>query len=250
MKVVHWRFGALGAALLAAASTGCTDEQTGFFILGNVVLEAGECVARAESDATLHTSGIVDVALRPEYEATLLVGSQLTPRGDKGNLRTETMIATITGAEVHLYRDTGELDGAPFTVPATGVIRPEASDDAGFGIITATLIPAATGISIAAELTSPAEISTRIAEVIVFGRTIGGLEIESSPFSYVIRACEGCLIEFPVAAYEAMTGSCTAGATEDIASPCRFGQDDSVDCRLCSGSNPACYYFPGIEPPP
>src|SRR5688572_700596 len=126
MKQVSWRAGGCAAALLGVmmSSGGCADEETGFFIMGNVALVAPECVATADSSSTLLLSGTLDVALSPEYEATLLVGSQLTPRGDKANLRSESMIATITGAEVRLYRDTGELD-TEFTVPASGVILPE-----------------------------------------------------------------------------------------------------------------------------
>jgi hypothetical protein len=234
--------GGWGALLLGMAAIGCTEEQTGFFIEANVRIEAPECFARAESSATRLLSGALDVALRREYEATLLVGSQLAPRGDKTNLRTETMITTITGAEVHLYTDTGEADPASpeFTVPASGVILPEASTDPGYGVVPVTLIPAASANALAAELNNPAEIRTRVAVVSVFGKTIGGLDVESSQFSYVISVCEGCLINFPAEAVATSDGSCFGSTMEDIELPCRVGQDDGVDCRICSGSNPSC----------
>src|SRR5262245_50795661 len=111
---------ACGIALFLGAGTmACTDEKTSLFIVGNVVIESPECVARSDSSSLLFLTGLLDVALKLDYEAILLVGSQLTPRGDKGNLRTETMITTITGAEVHLYTDTGEPDpvSPSFTVP-------------------------------------------------------------------------------------------------------------------------------------
>jgi hypothetical protein len=237
------------AVLLGLAAVGCTEEQTGFFIEANVKIDAPECIARAEGSAIRLLSGALDVALRVEYEATLLVGSQLAPRGDKTNLRTETMITTITGAEVHLYTDTGEPDpnSPEFTVPATGVILPEASADPGYGVVTATLIPAATGVELAAELTSPGEVRTRGAVVSVFGRTIGGLDIESSPFSYVISVCEGCLINFPAEAIATSDGSCFGSSMDAEVAPCRIGQDQGVDCRVCSGSNPYCA-FPGGGP--
>lgn len=230
------------AVLLGASALACTEEQTGFFILGNVAVPAPECVAQAEGTATLLDSGVLDVALRPEYQASLLVGSQLAPRGDKTNLRTETMITTLTGAEVHLYTDTGEPDpnSPEFTVPAAGVIMPDGSADPGFGIVTATLIPAATGIDLAAELSNPAEVRTRVAVVSVFGKTIGGLEVETAPHSYVIRVCEGCLIEFPADAFTAMDVCGASNTGDNQIAPCRTGQDDPVDCRLCSGSNPFC----------
>jgi hypothetical protein len=252
MKLVLRRSGWAAAVLLAAASVGCTDEQTGFFILGNVSLEAPACVARADATSTLISAGVLDVALKPDYEASLLVGSQLAPRGDKANLRTETMIATITGAEVHLYRDTGELDGAAFTVPAAGVILPDSSEDPGFGVVTATLIPAATGVALADELVNRAELRTRVAEVIVFGRTIGGLDIETAPLSYVIRVCEGCLIDFPSEAVthdpQSNQASCSIALDNAPLSPCRVGQDDPVDCRICQGDNDFCLVPGGVAP--
>jgi hypothetical protein len=239
MKQVLRRGCGWAAVFLGAWSIGCTDEQTGFFIQGNLVLESPDCVATAESSSALLLRGTLDVAIRPEYVATLLVGSQFASRGDKNNLRSETMIANITGAEVHLFKDTGERDGAPFTVPASGVITPDAGNDPGFGIVVATLVPALTGLQIAGELTSRGDVQTRVAEVIVFGKTIGGLDFESAPFNYVIRICEGCLVDFPTDALGA-TNTCTEPAQEAIEPPCRFGQDDAVDCRLCASNNPFC----------
>lgn len=249
MKQVSWRAGGCAAVLLGVmtASAGCTEEETALFIRGVVVVDAPECIASPEGDGVLHSSGLLDVALSPDYEASLIVGSQLTPRGDKTNLRTETMITTVTGAEVRLRRDTGELD-TEFTVPATGVLQPEGGNEAGFGIVTATLIPAATGVALAAEL-NPGETRTRVASIVVFGETIGGLEVESSPYSYVIRVCEGCLVNFPAVAYQDPEAGCVPiDSGEAPASPCRFGQDDAVDCRTCTGGNDFCT-FPGGTPP-
>jgi hypothetical protein len=35
---------------------------------------------------------------------------------------------------------------------------------------------------------------TRVARVSVFGKTIGGLDVESSEFMFVIGVCNGCLL--------------------------------------------------------
>ena len=231
-----------GAAVLLGAlgaSSGCTEAETGLFIQGNVLIEAPDCVARAEGGATLLLSGLLDVALRYDYVATLLVGSQLTPRGDKENLRTETMITTITGAEVQLFLDTGELD-TEFTVPASGTIGPDGSEDPGFGIVAATLIPQDTGQNLAADIGDRGEIRTRVAQVKVFGETVGGLEVESADIRYVIRVCEGCLVGFPSGSLDG-NGVCSLQTDMNIDdAPCHFGQDELVDCRLCAGFNAYC----------
>jgi hypothetical protein len=237
--------GVSGVVLLGvwAVGGGCTDEETGFFIQGNVALVAPACVATAESTASMIGTGLLDVALRLDYQASLLVGSQLTPRGDKANLRTETMITTINGAEVQLFNDTGELD-TEFTVPAFGTIYPNTSAEPGFGIITATLIPAGSGLLLAEELTDRSRVITRVAQVKVFGKTLGGLEVESSDLRYVIRVCEGCLIDFPsntLVQGEDGVLRCIAGANAAAPQePCRTGQDDPIDCRSCSSFNAFC----------
>jgi hypothetical protein len=226
-----------------ALGGGCSDEETGFFIQGNVKLPSPSCEATAESTATMLLTGLMDVALRLDYTAHLLVGSQLTPRGDKANLRTETMTTTISGAEVQLFTDTGELD-TEFTVPASGVIYPNTSAEPGFGIISATLIPGESGLALAEELDDRNRVITRVAQVKVFGETLGGLEIESAVFPYVIRVCEGCLVDFPSAALVSGTdGAITCGSGGTVAlpdGPCFVGQDDAVDCRSCSSFNAFC----------
>jgi hypothetical protein len=255
MKLVLRRAGEcatlIGAVLLGTMSAGCTDEQTSFYIQGNVKVDPPQCLARPESNSTILLVGGLDVALRRGYQAILLVGSQLAPRGDKTNLRTETMVATITGAEVHLYDDVGTLVDDPFTVPATGVIPPDSSDGPGFGVISATLIPASFGTALlmgtdGQEALAYRESRTFVAEVIVFGKTIGGLDVESSQFSYVIQVCKGCIVDFPAdaLALDLTTGLPSCGPSDQApVPPCGVGQDDPVDCRICAGSgNPYCVY--------
>ena len=78
---------------------------------------------------------------------------------------------------------------------------------------------------------------------------IGGLDVETSPWSYVIRVCEGCLVDFPGVAYQDPTQGCVAVVGgESPTSGCRFGQDESVDCRTCTGSNLFCQYPGGVGP--
>jgi hypothetical protein len=243
MKQVLRRTGAGVAVLLGISLTslGCTDEETGFYIIGNSAIEPPDCVAGADSGNTMLARGALDVGLTPEYVANWLVASQLTPRGDKVNLRTETMVATLSGVEVHL---TGGAEVEEYTVPAAGTIQPEGSDAPGLGIAIATLIPAAIGVQLAEELTDPAQRITRVAEVRVFGKTIGGIEFETAPFSYEVRVCEGCSVEFPAEALvlDPESGLLVCNAAFDTAPEpgCFPGQDGPSDCRLCSGTNAYC----------
>jgi hypothetical protein len=193
-------------------------------------------VVRAESSATLLGYGVLDVGLKLDYDASLLVGSQLTPRADKDNLRTETMIAVVEGAEVHLFDDEGR-PVVEFTVPASGVILPDSSDSAGYGVINATLIPQTQGLVLRDQL-APGQSVTQVAEVSVFGKTVGGLELESAKLRYVVKVCKGCLIDFPPEALQA--GVCSRFDQPPTQIPCRAGQDDAVDCRLCASNQEIC----------
>jgi hypothetical protein len=146
------------------------------------------------------------------------------------------MITVIEGAEVHLFDDTGAQVTA-FTVPASGVIRPDPSDDPGFGIINATLIPQATGNALAMQL-GRGEVITQVAEVKVFGRTVGGLDVESASIRYVIKVCLGCLVDYPPAALQ--NGACSRQLDQNPELPCFLGQDSVVDCRSCAATNAIC----------
>jgi hypothetical protein len=248
MKHLFRRAGGGAAVLLGAfaVNAGCSEEETGLFIVGNVQREPPDCLARPEANTTLVGTGFLDVGLSNDYDASLLVGNQLTPRGDKENLRTETMITTITGAEVQVYDDVGALV-AEFTVPATGTIRPDSSEDPGFGIVNVTLIPASVADDLRNEIDSRALRRTRITEVRVFGETIGGLEVESAPITYVIRVCEGCLVFFPAESLD-MAGGCNNQLDQGAGEvPCRPGQDEAIDCRLCRGNNGFCQTVEDIE---
>lgn len=229
MKHVLSRVGGSATLLAALAGfAGCTEEDTGLFIVGNLAREAPDCSVTADASSARISVGTLDVSLSEDYIASLLVGNQLTPRSDKASLRTETAIVTITGAEVRLLTDTGETD-VEFTVPASGVISPDGSDDPGFGIVVATLIPGTSGAALAEQLDFGQE-RTRVAQVKVFGETIGGVEVESAEFTYVIRVCKGCLVSVPAEARDE-DGLCTLPTDQALEVPCQVGNDASIDCR-------------------
>lgn len=230
----------LSTAVLAVGflgGSGCTDENTEMLIVANLARPAGSCVARADLSATTLGNGFLDVGLKLDYVASLLVANQLTPRGDKSNLRTETMQVSLQGAEVRLL-DAEDNLLEEFTVPASGVIFPEPAVGPGLGIATVTLVPATTGAELAQDLENRGQRRTLIAEAKVFGTTLGGLEVESGTFTYVIEVCEGCLIAFPTEALrlEDNTLFCDQESVDENEVPCRIGQDEGVDCRLCSGN--------------
>jgi len=222
------------AALVAASasfSTACVDNESSLFVRGVLAVESGDCSANADPGATLKANGILDTALTSSYIGALLVGNQLVARGSPTQLRTETARVALRGAEVRVASTTQEILKS-FSVDGTGFVDPAAGTSPGYGVFFATLIPNLERIGA----------NTVIVNVRVFGRTLGGREVESGELAFPIQLCDGCLISFPSEADDPTTPEydCVMPAADDLEEPCYFGQDQTVDCRLCTNSDGDC----------
>jgi hypothetical protein len=236
-----------GGLICAAAVTaaGCAENDSTLFIYGVLKELPPACTVLADPASEMIGSGRLDIALRTNYEAWLLVGNQYAPRGAKQQLRTETTRVTLTGAEITLKdAASGKVlscknqpNCGQFSVYGSGFANSSKSEDPGWGAISAQLIPSAVGESYLADLTgalSKAGPSTigLVATVRAFGTTLGGQDVETGGFSFPIQVCNGCLIDYSSIVFPAT--KCTLGANETVtAAGCRMGQDESVDCRAC-----------------
>jgi hypothetical protein len=218
-------------AATAAATSGCADNDSALFVRAVVRLEAPQCTAKADPNSTLLGGGVLDRAFRDTYDAALLVGNQMTRLGSRTQHRTETSRIVIRGAIVNVMDSEGN-SLSEFTVDATGFVDPGAGDDPGYGIVFAPLVPPGTG----------ADGQSLNVGVKVFGETLGGTELESAELTYPVFVCTGCLISAPAETCDPTTGvcSCLGADSSGVEAPCRLGQDDLVDCRLCAATNPAC----------
>ena len=231
-------FVSVGAAS-GAFTTGCADNDSSLFIEGVLAMEAPQCSVQANPSSTMLGIGVLDVVFSSEYIAPLLVGNQLTPRGRKQQLRVETARITLRGAEVHVEDALGN-ELTAFTVPGTGFVHPDSSEDPGYGVFFATLIPGQLGAQMAGGGLSAAGTSrTLVANVRVFGDTLGGEEIESSELGFPIRVCNGCTIVYPIEAIDPVTGRCVETGEGGGTAPCSAGQGP-IDCRLCSATLDLC----------
>lgn len=218
-------------AVLTSSTTACVDNESSLFIRGVLSVESGDCSANADQGATLQANGILDTALTSTYIGALLVGNQLVARGSPTQLRTETARVALRGAEVRVASTTQALLKS-FSVDGTGFVDPAAGTSPGYGVFFATLIPNLEDI----------DRDTVIVNVRVYGRTLGGREVESGELAFPIQLCSKCLISFPPEADNPSTPEydCLNPAADDLDEPCYFGQDETVDCRLCTNSLAAC----------
>jgi hypothetical protein len=235
--------GGYATAALAIFTSSCSDNNSSLFITGVMALTPPDCVATPDLTATLLGQGVLDLAFTKSYSAALLVGNQLTSRGSKQTLRTETSRISLRGAEINLTDSKGNTL-ANFSVNGTGFVDVSRGEDAALGIFGAELIPASVGEKLTPV---PAGGSNQvIALVRVFGQTLGNQDISSSELSFPITYCNGCLIDYPLTAISPTDKTCVGGVNDLPIPGCRPGQDDLIDCRSCATTNTTCLCPPGL----
>jgi hypothetical protein len=234
---------ALGAALLSA---GCVDNESSLYIAGVFDLSQSNCIAEPNGDSVLLANGIIDRLFAQGYTAALLVGSQLTTRGSRENLRTETSRLAVEGVHVTLYgTDGGETS---FDTATNGIVEPATGTDPGVASVFAQLVrPADLG-----DPRYPGDYGAlgppgqAIARVRVFGTTLGGQEVESGDFDFTIHVCEGCLVTYPPNARDPLSMgddylcSADSDAATESENICFLGQDHPVPCTQCVAFSSIC----------
>jgi hypothetical protein len=233
----------VASSLAAGVLPSCATNDSLMFIQGVALRKAGACAVKAELDGTILAKGALDRLLAKEYIAALMVGNQITQRGSRDRVRTETSRVTLKGAEVTLESPQGAELVAPFSSIGTGFVDAADGSEPAPAVMFATLIPA----SVAPNL--PA--GTLVAKVRVFGTTLGGEDVESSELSFPIEVCDGCLISYPASARDLTADGtdyqCKQAAddtamvgSEDLDLPCQPGVDFPVSCLACSTTLAAC----------
>jgi hypothetical protein len=239
-----WRALALAIGALVPLAGGCAENDTTMYVEGILATSPPDCDVVGSPGSTPLYRGTLDVAFAHDYQAAVLIANQLTPRGAKSQLRTETQGVLLEGAEVRLTTAQGALLDE-FTVPTGGFVGVDRSNTPGYGAAMVTLIPPGRGQDLEDELSESGRGASRtlIASVRVFGKTLGGVEITSGAYTLPIDVCYGCLISFPLDAVvpnAAGRGVCSENADQAPDPGCFFGQDDMIDCRLCAATMRIC----------
>lgn len=206
-------------AAVGLLGTSCVANESSIFIRGCVVPTDNGlkgCSFTSDSSAKTWPSGVLDPA-QADYHCALLIGNQLVARGDTKQVRTETSRVEIHTAVVTVYDSTKGSVYATFSVPSTGFIDPGTASQPGFGIADAEILDRVTARKHVGE--------TLVAGVIIQGRTLGGLEVESAEWTYPIQVTgAGALCNL---------GPCYPGAktTDMPVLTCHGGADAPTDCR-------------------
>jgi len=144
-------------------------------------------------------SALPDSRCSKPYIMAMLVNSSLKQSAKVAIGRAEPNVLQITSAEVHLMtgkketilfnRKGSELRN-PFTVTANNTLRPASGSEPSVGVVAVEAIP----VGYAEQLNTFSD-SQILAEVQIFGTTLGGVDIDFKPFVFPIRLCSGCLTE-------------------------------------------------------
>jgi hypothetical protein len=240
------RFTKLTATLIALAGSsalaaGCAENESMMFILGVAEISGSDCVLTPSLEGPFVGLGVLDLALSDTYIAPLVVGNQITERGSRNQLRTETSRVRLEGAEVVL-ESAGGATIAEFSTLGSGFVNPSAGTEAVYGGFFTQLIPPGAAL---------AE-GQYVAVIKVFGTTLGGQEIESAELRFPIDICFGCLVTYPGEAEDVSNGPgdpflCATNAAEAVGGEaalasvgCFAGQDSAVSCLACSSLYDVC----------
>ncbi len=178
MRLIHSLFTLSVIAAGAALSGGCVENRATLFIHHVIAQdpEGNECDVSPTGER-FSARGVFDPLGDRAFVEWVAVGNQLVPLGDNETLRPETSRIQIEGAEISIPGTGIE----PFIRSLSGTIDPDDSTNPGFISVGVELIPA--GLDI--------DDGEYVVDLIIYGRTLGGTEIESGTFSYPVLVDNG-----------------------------------------------------------
>lgn len=234
------------AVLAGAAMPACADNDESVFVQHVLAppqnRQNGVCIYTPDPQAAFQSEGELDVGVRDDYRGIILYGNQMIQRGDPLQTRSESSRFHLDGAVVRVSETNGNIIHE-FTSTTSGMAQPQNNNVPGFAVAGITMIDAvASGIIRTGQL--PRVV---VATIRIFGRTLGGTEVESGDFSFPIRVCNGCLVDYSTGGDPATADplNCSlstpaAGGSTTVPNPCTAGQDEATPCQICRLERIAC----------
>ncbi len=241
----------------------CTDDNQSVFVNGllapPLTRQQGACVYTPDPTQLTISSGTLDVAVKQNYNANLLVGSMLIRRSQRDDLRAEPNRVYLQGAIVRVT-DAGGRELNSFTALSNATIDPSDGTTPAYSTLLGLRIVDETSVGKVASSIPDGGSITLIAYVKVFGNTAGEVSIESAEYQVPVRLCRKCLVTYQFAP-KAENGD-DAGVTGDLpntpvnegcnlppktdqgatgaAAPCDPGQDEMMPCNYCRPGDDKC----------
>jgi hypothetical protein len=244
---------------IGVIDSACAHNDESIFIRGVMappsVGVGTQCVYTADPTLPELGSGVLDVALRSSYNATILVGNQLLPQANPDQARTESnrvvlqdaVVTVTTAGDVSSGGSTisGGTQLLSYTDIISGFVDPSLGATPSYGLVTVNIL-AFDRVMTALPVPTNGGTITLVSHVKIQGQTLGRTNVETNEFDFPIDVCSGCLVSFPAGSENPVLplpncqGSLmSSGGNGTIVQPCALGQDQTVDCRLCQG-NAAC----------
>lgn len=226
-------------ALFAAWGAGCAPEGPTAFITFNIPPDSA-CVFSPSADKFI-PQGLYDISeggapgstrCASSYFVNLLVNSYLRSNQDMDLGRAEPNVLQLHSAEVRLTtvdKRTIVFSAAdpplpnPFLVTTANSLFPSEGMEPSTGIASIEAIP----VAYAPFLTDFIDGKIQ-AEIQIFGRTTGDVDIELAPFVYPIEICDGCL----TMCLKAITAPESGLTLEDVIGP-DCDDNAGADGRVC-----------------
>ncbi|MBX3211044.1 MAG: hypothetical protein KF850_03340 [Labilithrix sp.] len=225
-------FGVLAAALTPA----CAENDQSIFVRSvlapSLNRQNGVCAYTSDVTQLMLSQGVLDIGITDSYVASLLVGNQLIARGTTQGVRAESNRARLDGAVVRVSDPTGATL-SEFTALGSAFVDPALNNLPSYSPLFVTVIDPAS-VQRVAEQVPVGQTRLLVANIKVFGQTLGGVDIESGEFQYPIRVCNGCLVSFADG-----DATCALPLDDNSQGPCSIGQDEPTPCQLCRG-RPVC----------
>lgn len=238
-------FAAATAATTAVMIAACAHNDQSVVILGVAAPpkpnDTGVCLFDPATKEQLF-SGKVDVAIAKSYELVLRVENNIVKGANPDKVKAESNTILLTGATVKLTRPTGETIDE-FTNLSSATVKAAQGSTPTPGVMKAVAIsPKAAQILHDEIRRRDAEVVV-IANIKVFGRTLGGIDVESNEYPFPITVVRGKYINFACAPAGARTCAGTTPPTDAkdaCKAGCVLGQDTATACQFCTGNDPAC----------
>ena len=236
-------------ALVAGGSIGCGENTQSLYIVGNLVPDS-TCEVRPSDVGPFRGSGALDLVVGGSYRVFPMVRNDMP--SSLAMHEFEPMDGRLEAHNVFLKRATVSYSYDPNiilpsveskTVPITGFV----SNSGSLTAFEVEIIDEDMARRLAQKLQdrdseNPSPGGGMIVDIQVVGETADGTELTTNVLSFPLRVCKGCLLSFPPEAdvqgdfspeFDCNDLSASVGSE-----PCRLGQDEPVDCRLCKRGKP------------